>query len=208
MRGISVCSCRFTGENYVCFVCLCKWRYAWLRLYFESNGQGPVRGKGTKPNQHSFSHNHSPPPPICIQKKHLSPSPLQYDVGCKETVLKKSCFLFFRTRLLYFFLHVLSFSCFRILSPPSPFSPQSHLLVVTSIRIINPRTKTITKMVSVTGALALVSAGLYLDGRTRFSRDLSFGIPGLRTKLWCVSFFFLLLSVIHRLFPTRKDRQF
>ncbi|KAH7044111.1 hypothetical protein BKA57DRAFT_494918 [Linnemannia elongata] len=39
-------------------------------------------------------------------------------------------------------------------------------------------------MVSVTGALALVSAGLYLDGRTRFSRDLNFGIPGLRTKLW------------------------
>ncbi|KAF9538105.1 hypothetical protein EC957_007224 [Mortierella hygrophila] len=39
-------------------------------------------------------------------------------------------------------------------------------------------------MVSVTGALALVSAALYLDGRTRFSRDLHFGIPGLRTKLW------------------------
>lgn len=42
-------------------------------------------------------------------------------------------------------------------------------------------------MVSVTGALALISAGLYLDGRTRFSRDLNFGIPGLRTKLWCAS---------------------
>ncbi|KAG0209614.1 hypothetical protein BGX33_005435 [Mortierella sp. NVP41] len=39
-------------------------------------------------------------------------------------------------------------------------------------------------MVSVTGALALVSAGLYLDGKTRFSRDLSFGIPGLKTKFW------------------------
>ncbi|KAG0367771.1 hypothetical protein BC939DRAFT_26967 [Gamsiella multidivaricata] len=39
-------------------------------------------------------------------------------------------------------------------------------------------------MVSVTSALALLSAGLYLDGRTRFSRDLNFGLPGLRTKLW------------------------
>ncbi|KAF9910073.1 hypothetical protein EC991_007404 [Linnemannia zychae] len=39
-------------------------------------------------------------------------------------------------------------------------------------------------MVSVTSALALVSAGLYIDGRTRFSRDLKFGIPGLRTKFW------------------------
>ncbi|KAG0026363.1 hypothetical protein BGZ81_006436 [Podila clonocystis] len=39
-------------------------------------------------------------------------------------------------------------------------------------------------MVSLTNALALISAGLYLDGRVRLSRDLAFGIPGLRTKLW------------------------
>ncbi|GJJ68089.1 hypothetical protein EMPS_00435 [Entomortierella parvispora] len=39
-------------------------------------------------------------------------------------------------------------------------------------------------MVSITTALALLSAGLYLDGRTRLSRDLAFGIPGLKTKWW------------------------
>ncbi|KAF9388010.1 hypothetical protein CPB97_001739 [Podila verticillata] len=39
-------------------------------------------------------------------------------------------------------------------------------------------------MASLTSALALISAGLYLDGRVRLSRDLAFGIPGLRTKLW------------------------
>ncbi|KAF9323621.1 hypothetical protein BG006_001286 [Podila minutissima] len=39
-------------------------------------------------------------------------------------------------------------------------------------------------MVSPTCALALISAGLYLDGRVRLSRDLAFGISGLRTKLW------------------------
>ncbi|KAG0055229.1 hypothetical protein BGZ83_009284 [Gryganskiella cystojenkinii] len=39
-------------------------------------------------------------------------------------------------------------------------------------------------MVSFTTALALVSAGLYLDGWSRFSRDLNFAIPGLRTRLW------------------------
>ncbi|KAF8944851.1 hypothetical protein BGZ52_010232, partial [Haplosporangium bisporale] len=39
-------------------------------------------------------------------------------------------------------------------------------------------------MVSLTSALALISAGLYLDGRVRLSRDLAFAIPGLKTKLW------------------------
>ncbi|KAF9348383.1 hypothetical protein BGX26_000211 [Mortierella sp. AD094] len=39
-------------------------------------------------------------------------------------------------------------------------------------------------MLSLTSALVLVSCGLYLDGRTRLSRDLSIGIPGLKTRRW------------------------
>ncbi|KAF9111445.1 hypothetical protein BGX27_004925 [Mortierella sp. AM989] len=39
-------------------------------------------------------------------------------------------------------------------------------------------------MISLTSALVLLSCGLYLDGWTRFSRDLNTGIPGLKTKIW------------------------
>ncbi|KAF9911322.1 hypothetical protein BX616_010627, partial [Lobosporangium transversale] len=40
-------------------------------------------------------------------------------------------------------------------------------------------------MISIaTSALALLSAGFYFDGRTRFSRDLKFGIPGMKNKYW------------------------
>ncbi|KAF9934739.1 hypothetical protein FBU30_000597 [Linnemannia zychae] len=39
-------------------------------------------------------------------------------------------------------------------------------------------------MEPLTTALALLSAELYFDGRTRLSRDFQFSIPGLKTKLW------------------------